>query len=614
MNERGKWLGALLSEKGFRDLVDGVVVAESRYREKIRSSEVEWRGGVSVSALLEGESAERNWIFLQEAERLSNLQRLLCSSRSAVSAAMQARFQKEFAECVAEEVAGRKRVQFEAQDSIASVAVEFKQQEEETMRCAIVAVEESAALELADAALRDRGAAAELMRLRLYRTLADCEAMEGELRGQVAADEEATRFSLAAPFVMCEETLQRKVIQSHEQQLTVQLTMREDCEREVVVRKMHSRLTAFIESCVKEEADSRSALELSETSTRDTLAKDAKKHIEALSLAASWKSSLLQDEALAREGVELDEKGIRESLKGEWQLIRESLASKLRGATEPRKTHAKLKATKALPPMKENSPAVALSPEQSVALLQRVGRGRLLRRRLQKRLENRRRDILKQGVSHILAEEFTGRRTIVGDEYLQRQGLRNQYDRAVPMTHYDDPVDVALQQLMIAEESERDNILSDYILARGAIERAEHKQFLKQKALLWVSGAPESSDDDEVADLHSSDLHGTDSTLTAGSWENRSRTRYKGFELDALGRFLLDYEKDINQMQTALADFRRFVAIVHDQLKDARDRAAQEIVRGGTGAIWVPARPLPLADLVRGPNTQYEGKRAHRTL
>ncbi|CBZ33153.1 hypothetical protein, conserved [Leishmania donovani] len=614
MNERGKWLDVLLSEKGFCELLEGVIAEETACRSTIRQLEGDGRGGMSFAALLERECFERNWIKSEEVERLSSLHGVLCLARSAVSEAMRARFEKEFADCVEEEAAGRKSVQLEAHASRVSVALEFTQKEEEAMRCAIDDVEESAALELADAALQDHDAAVEHMRLRLYRALADCVAMEGDARGQVAADEDAARFSLAAPFLTSEEALQRGEIQSGEQQLAMQLAMRENRERGVVLRKMHSRLTAFIESCMEKEAESRSALELLETRTRETLSEDAKKNTEVLSLFASRKNSLFQNEVLAREGVELDEKGMRESLKGEWQLLRESVASNHPGATESCNTHAKLEATEVLLPMEENSSDIALSPEQSVALLQRVGRGRLLRKKLQRRLENRRRDILKQGVSHILAEEFTGRRTIVGNEYLQRQGLRDHYDRAVPMTHYDDPVDAALQQLMITEESERDNILSDYILARGAIERAEHKQFLKQKALLWVSGAPESSDDEEVADLHLSDYQGTESTLTAGSRKNRSRTRYKGFELDALGRFLLDYEKDINQMQTTLADFRRSVAIVHDQLKDARDRAAQEIVRGGTGAIWVPARPLPLADLVRGPNTQYEGKRAHRAL
>ncbi|CAJ1987763.1 Flagellar Member 3 [Leishmania donovani] len=614
MNERGKWLDVLLSEKGFCELLEGVIAEETASRSTITQLEGDGRGGMSFAALVETECFERNRIKSEEVERLSSLHGVLCLARSAVSEAMRARFEKEFADCVEEEAAGRKSVQLEAHASRVSVALEFAQKEEEAMRCAIDDVEESAALELADAALQDHDAAVEHMRLRLHRALADCVAMEGDARGQVAADEDAARFSLAAPFLTSEEALQRGEIQSGEQQLAMQLAMRENRERGVVLRKMHSRLTAFIESCMEKEAESRSALELLETRTRETLSEDAKKNTEVLSLFASRKNSLFQNEVLAREGVELDEKGMRESLKGEWQLLRESVASNHPGATESCNTHAKLEATEVLLPMEENSSDIALSPEQSVALLQRVGRGRLLRKKLQRRLENRRRDILKQGVSHILAEEFTGRRTIVGNEYLQRQGLRDHYDRAVPMTHYDDPVDAALQQLMITEESERDNILSDYILARGAIERAEHKQFLKQKALLWVSGAPESSDDEEVADLHLSDYQGTESTLTAGSRKNRSRTRYKGFELDALGRFLLDYEKDINQMQTTLADFRRSVAIVHDQLKDARDRAAQEIVRGGTGAIWVPARPLPLADLVRGPNTQYEGKRAHRAL
>ncbi|GET87533.1 hypothetical protein, conserved [Leishmania tarentolae] len=613
MNARGDFIRSVLSEDGFRELVASVLSEEAVCREEIEEWQVEGREEIGIAFCTVGEEMFRELLLHEELGEMEELQNSWCTGYSAICSALQRRLQ-EVAKCVAEEAAQRKDIVSEAVARLFSVALGFMHDDEGVMRCDMEVEEEGAAQKLAEDALHSRGEIAEQVLLRLQRAVVDCEAVEVSSRAQIKADEGAVRFSLGCPFIICQEAMRRRYIQSLEQQGVVKVSEWEASERVIALRKMSSRLNGLLESFLRKETDSRGALELLESRTRTDLSEDAKKHSKALSLVATRRRSLLHDEGLARGVVELHEKGIRESLQGEWELIRERVMSKRQEAKPSPKTEAGIGDTELLPQMEKTSLDVPVSIYQSVALLQRVGRGRLLRGKLQKRLENRRRDFLKQGVSHILAEEFTGRRTIVGDEYMQRQGFYDQFNRAVPKTHYGDAADAALQQLMIAEESERDNILSDYILARGAIERAEHKQFLKHKSLFWVDGAPAISDDDEVTDLHFSDLHATDSVLTAASRENRCRTRYKGFELDALGRFLFDYENDINHMQTALANFRRSVAIVHDQLKDARERAAQEIVRGGTGAMWVHARPLPLADLVRGPSTQFEGKRAHRTM
>ncbi|EPY15227.1 hypothetical protein STCU_12226 [Strigomonas culicis] len=86
----------------------------------------------------------------------------------------------------------------------------------------------------------------------------------------------------------------------------------------------------------------------------------------------------------------------------------------------------------------------------------------------------------------------------------------------------------------------------------------------------------------------------------------KERDQYRGFELDEIGRFLLSYERDLLQLKQSILSKRQRIALEHDLLKETRDKAAQDIQRTGSGATWVPARPLPLSDLVRGPSVQYK--------
>ncbi|KAG5482623.1 hypothetical protein CUR178_05766 [Leishmania enriettii] len=615
MNERGSFLCALLCESGFRELGRLLSEEEEGLRLKVMLAEAGERCSILVFQCCMREEVERCGLVCEESEQRTSFESSFHSLWAALCDDLKMRCLEALEECVVEEAVSYNLLVSEENDARAAFALQQASEEEVIMRMAIVAAEKAAAQVLAGAVSSDVDEAMRQLLMRMQEALAECELNEVESRRYVAAGEAVARAQFAITALFGEESLRRKVIQDQEEDSATQTAAQESLESEAVTREVQSRLIKASKLCIGQEAVARRALEVRETETRGALAANATSHAEALSRSESQRRLVVQKEVLARSDVELDEKRARALIEGEWQLLEKCVAASQQPATESHKTHPSVERGDASPSVVEDSTAATVSLEHSAILLQRIGRGRLLRKNLQNRLANRRRDILKQGVGRILAEEFTERRSIVGDEYVQRQGLHDQYSCAIPMALFDDPVDLALQQLVMAEESERSNILGDYMVARDAIERAEHKQFLKKNTIVSASEAPLSSDDDEVGGTtFSGFLHGTESALMACDLKTRFRSRYKGFELDALGRFLLNYEKDLNHMQTMLTDFRRYVAMVHDQLKVVRDRAAQEVVRGGTGAMWVPARPLPLADLVRGPSTQYEGKRAQRAL
>ncbi|KAG5504314.1 hypothetical protein JIQ42_06146 [Leishmania sp. Namibia] len=615
MNERCSFWYSLLCESGFGELVRSLLEEEEGLRLMATLTEARERCSMLVIHCCMREEVDRSCLAREESEERTSFESSFHSLWATLCDDLKIRCLEALEECVVEEAVSYNLLVSEEKDSRAAFALQQASEEEVMMRVMIVAAEKAAAQVLADAVSSDVDEAMRQLLMRMQDALAECELKEVESRRYVAAGEAVARAQFAVTALFSEESLQRKVIQEQEEDSAMQTAAQESLESEAVTREVQSKLTKASKLCIGQEAAARRALEVRETETREALARNVTSRAEALSRSETQRRLVVRKEVLARSDVELDEKRARALLEGEWQLLEKCVAAWQQPATESHKTHPSVERGDASPSVVNDSTAATVSLEHSAILLQRIGRGRLLRKKLQNRLANRRRDILKQGVSRILAEEFTERRSILGDEYVQRQGLHDQYSCAVPMALLDDPVDLALQQLVMAEESERGNILGDYMVARDAIERAEHKQFLKKNTLVSVSEAPLSSDDDEVGETPLSGfLHGTESALTAGDRKTRFRTRYKGFEIDALGRFLLNYEKDLNYMQTMLTDFRRYVAMVHDQLKVVRDRAAQEVVRGGTGAMWVPARPLPLADLVRGPSTQYEGKRAQPAL
>lgn len=79
---------------------------------------------------------------------------------------------------------------------------------------------------------------------------------------------------------------------------------------------------------------------------------------------------------------------------------------------------------------------------------------------------------------------------------------------------------------------------------------------------------------------------------------------YRGFEVDPLGEFLLQYEADLRRFRRSVEMQRRKVASEHDRITEQRDRLAEEVVQGRVGASWVARKTLPLSDLLRGPNSE----------
>ncbi|KPI82843.1 hypothetical protein ABL78_8146 [Leptomonas seymouri] len=356
------------------------------------------------------------------------------------------------------------------------------------------------------------------------------------------------------------------------------------------------RVAAVGGECFLEEEEERRRVWSNEQQSRIALLVDWKLLLKVMAMLVKRLDDVVHDEFLARRGIVLDEKGDRVLL-GERH---DALFDFLVAAFESSPVEANLEA----------ATVSSLTAAAASLRLQRIGRGYLLRWRLQRRLQNRRRDLFKQGVTRILADEFTHRRELVGEEYLARRGTYERMNTPVAVALNGRPLAPVLQDLLVEEERLRRGILDDYAAIHDAIERAEHKQFLKHTSAIFTPEQSDPSEEEESEGFQSPEmLRHAGSVWSAHRRDNTPRRRYKGFELDALGRFLLDYESDLNRMQIELADFRRQVAFEHDQIKDVRDRAAQEVVRGGTGAMWVPARPLPLSDLVRGPSAQYEGKR-----
>ncbi|KAG5508870.1 hypothetical protein JKF63_05373 [Porcisia hertigi] len=609
MNARGLAI-ALFLQPAFGKIWESLSAEEVSSRACIAGAEVENWYRILFIYLAWEEEHRRVTVIAEEAKMGSGLTGFGQTIMSEIGERVSFRARQVLLPCTEGEAECRD--EFLKEEILSRIYIELQcTGEEETLtRDSVAAAEAASWQELVESAVSGCAAAVTLLWSCAQEALAACEVREGVLRAQLVAEEKTVSLTSAAEYLVWEETLRREAIHAEEHEFVAKSVMQAVCARETILRELQSRVSMLKESCMVTEAEERKALQKEEIKAHDAL-EDARKRFHTLSLIATRQGSLFDDEKLARQCVELDENGCREHLRDKRELTQRSTGDQ-QAATGSRSHVEKPYSGELLSSGEENVLDLVVFPDQAVALLQRVGRGRLLRKKLQNRLKNRRRHFLEQGVSRILVEEFTARRTVVGDEYLQRQGVHERYTRAVPMKHHGGLAHLALQQLFLDEESERDNILSDYIVARDSIQRAEHKEFLKKNSFFWMHGVSDPCDEEEISELLSSSADDLESSLLYGRREKLFTTRYKGYELDALGRFLLDYERDLNQMQTALSDLRRSVAMHHDQLKDLRDRAAQEVVRGGTGAMWVPARPLPLSDLVRGPSTQYEIKRGHQ--
>lgn len=379
-------------------------------------------------------------------------------------------------------------------------------------------------------------------------------------------------------------------------------------EYQSVCDAVAKRMGALCAAWVAEEKAARAVLQEAAKNERKSLRSVFKKEMSKVVQRSSEVKALVMNEGLARRGITAEEMGDRELWKreeaDEVALVQSSAVQKERGES-PAPSHSE----------EDNDlrtdAARVLSAEEATVALQRVGRGAMLRQKLRRRLVNRRREAIRQGLTRVTTEEFAQRRNLVVQEYEKFLELCDKLSLETPVRCGGDAELRQIQELEQEEENTRNRIINDYYFYCDAIERAEHKQFLKNSSAFYqYDGSQPSEDDEETGALLVSSLPAGDATLAdTVPVSSSSLQRYKGYELDSLGRFLLNYQADLNRMKESLAAHRSEVAFQHDQLKDARDQAAQEIVRGGTGAMWVPARPLPLADLVRGPSAQYDTKK-----
>ncbi|EPY16920.1 hypothetical protein AGDE_16535 [Angomonas deanei] len=230
----------------------------------------------------------------------------------------------------------------------------------------------------------------------------------------------------------------------------------------------------------------------------------------------------------------------------------------------------------------------------AVNLLQRVGRGYRCRKLLHARIVNRRVNEAEVGMKSLIKEEFETRIKIAGDCVHQLNDILFVYKHSAPLLANTDSFSV----LMKEEESFRKDLESEYEYNSSVLSRLEGKHRLNSSEGLLPS---KSNTVDSTLSAPSANLPFVTLNPTP-----HQRESYRGFELDELGSFLIHYEADLQKLKKSIAEKRQLIAAEHDRLKERRDTASNDIHRGGTGASWVPSRPLPLSDLVRGPTVQYK--------
>nr|CCC92239.1 unnamed protein product [Trypanosoma congolense IL3000] len=175
-------------------------------------------------------------------------------------------------------------------------------------------------------------------------------------------------------------------------------------------------------------------------------------------------------------------------------------------------------------------------------------------------------------------EEGLARHELIDDFMFQLKNLQRAYRKVVTKHQEATP---SLQDLMRFEARE------DALRAGGQCDASDTSFAGAQEDAVEVPGVERS---DEMEGDY-------DECLSSG--------RYKGYVLDAIGSFLLKYERDLRKFRAVLERNKAGIAVEHELLKKSRDNATQDVAHGGSGASWVPTRPLPLSDLVRGPSAQY---------
>ncbi|KAH9582329.1 CLU domain [Trypanosoma melophagium] len=262
--------------------------------------------------------------------------------------------------------------------------------------------------------------------------------------------------------------------------------------------------------------------------------------------------------------------------------------------------------------------------QDATTLLKSVVFAYRTRRRLANRFVNRKVHEYKNAFANTLRTEFMARNAISNAERGERQQIYETRDALV--SSMQKLSNKSLTLLEKEEDDARHQLIDDCMFQLGQLQRASRKLFAKQYAQPPSlkdlqefeerqngigSEAVNSTAKTKITPLKNEqrDMNGDEGIDDDEVEEDDAAViesgKYKGYVLDPIGTFLLQYERDLRRFRAFLERSRQIVAVEHDLLKKARDTATQEMVHGGTGALWIPARPLPLSDLVRGPSAQY---------
>ncbi|KEG13533.1 hypothetical protein DQ04_00951090 [Trypanosoma grayi] len=256
--------------------------------------------------------------------------------------------------------------------------------------------------------------------------------------------------------------------------------------------------------------------------------------------------------------------------------------------------------------------------EDAATLIKSVACGYRVRRRLGNRYCNRKAHEYKNAMANTLRMEFAARNAVLDDEKVERQQLADTENRLLALSRKN--LGKTLAELEKEEDDTRHQLIDDSMFQLGQLQRASRKLLAKQQDQTpslnklkefedredmmhhsveepFAKEKPSAHVNDYINDTDDDDDDDDDAPIESG--------KYKGYALDPIGTFLLQYERDLRRFRASLEKNRQTVAAEHDLLKKSRDNATQEMVHGGSGALWIPTRPLPLSDLVRGPSAQY---------
>ncbi|RNE96931.1 putative calpain cysteine peptidase, partial [Trypanosoma rangeli] len=239
-----------------------------------------------------------------------------------------------------------------------------------------------------------------------------------------------------------------------------------------------------------------------------------------------------------------------------------------------------------------------------------------IRRRLANRLLNRKVQEYKNAFADTLRMELCARSAIGDEERSERQQIDEAKNSLLSLTTESTVQTIA--ELETEEDDNRHQLIDDFMFHHSQLRRASRKVLAKeQESMPTLRHLQElEAKEDRIHSKMTSPIAQRfklplSDTGEDGEEEDEDEDvplktgKYKGYTLDSIGTFLLQYEQDLRRFKASLEKNRMAVAAEHDLLKRSRDSATQDMVHGGTEALWIPTRPLPLSDLVRGPSAQY---------